>query len=111
MQALLVNRSRDLIIQVWENRQSEPRLLLPIQLQMPVTENRKVLFICIPLLNPDLSSWNPLPPHQACTLFPADASEPKAMMARWIIAYSRLLRIHFQPEVRQTMHHGNRIIN
>ncbi len=36
---------------------------------------------------------------QGATLFPEDAPEAKKALARWMVAFARALRIHFQPEV------------
>lgn len=37
--------------------------------------------------------------RQGATLFPDDDPEAKKALARWMVAFSRALRIHFQPEV------------
>jgi len=37
--------------------------------------------------------------RQAETLFPDDDEEAKKALARWMVAFARSLRIHFQPEV------------
>eukprot|EP00798_Chlamydomonas_sp_ICE-L_P006449 gene6449-3080_t len=37
--------------------------------------------------------------RQGATVFPADDIEAKKALARWTIAFARVLRIHFQPEV------------
>eukprot|EP00798_Chlamydomonas_sp_ICE-L_P018759 gene18759-25291_t len=38
--------------------------------------------------------------RQGATCFPEDDVESKKALARWTVAFSRALRIHFQPEVR-----------
>lgn len=48
-----------------------------------------------PLTPPPRHSSHP----QAATCFPDDQVEAKKAMARWTVAFSRALRIHFQPEV------------
>ncbi|KAG2451683.1 hypothetical protein HYH02_003463 [Chlamydomonas schloesseri] len=37
--------------------------------------------------------------RQGATCFPDDQVEAKKALARWVVAFSRALRIHFQPEV------------
>ncbi|KAL6757845.1 Bestrophin, RFP-TM, chloride channel-domain-containing protein [Haematococcus lacustris] len=37
--------------------------------------------------------------RQGATLFPEDNPEAKKALARWMVAFARALRIHFQPEV------------
>lgn len=37
--------------------------------------------------------------RQGCTYFPKDQPEARRGLARWLIALSRSLRVHFQPEV------------
>ena len=37
--------------------------------------------------------------RQACTQFPPEDQESKAMMARWTVVFTRVLRMHLQPEV------------
>ncbi len=38
--------------------------------------------------------------RQGATLMPDDDPEAKKALARWMVAFARALRIHFQPEVR-----------
>lgn len=40
-----------------------------------------------------------VPATQGSTLFPEDNPEAKKALARWMVAFARALRIHFQPEV------------
>jgi predicted membrane chloride channel (bestrophin family) len=37
--------------------------------------------------------------RQGTTCFPDDSPEAKKALARWVVAFARALRIHFQPEV------------
>ena len=37
--------------------------------------------------------------RQACTMMPANDPESKAALGRWMVAFTRCLRIHLQPEV------------